>query len=114
MSTRWEFSSLRELAIEQLHDIAAPVNQVALAKQFHIDEWLIPAYVTLCKRQELFTVEEGRMLGTDGLVMIAQLQKRVRDQWGNTANVDDAKIVLSVNEIFFPPRPKTPLGPSRA
>ena len=68
LATKWNFLSLRELAIERLFEITSPIDKIILSHTFHLPKWLPLAYARLCKRNAPLTIEEGRRLGELGPV----------------------------------------------
>jgi len=68
LSTKWKFSSLRELAVQRLLEITSPIDKVVLGHTFDLPEWLPLAYAQLCERNIPLTVEEGKRLGELGHV----------------------------------------------
>ncbi|KAF7295952.1 BTB domain-containing protein [Mycena kentingensis (nom. inval.)] len=79
LATRWDFSSLRTLAITQLNAlVSAPAERIALAREYHIPGWRAPAYVALCTQAGPLSIAEGRLLGLDDMVRVAHVRETVR------------------------------------
>ena len=66
LATKWNFLSLRELAVERLFEIASPIDKITLSHTFDLPKWLPLAYAGLCERKAPLTIEEGRKLGELG------------------------------------------------
>ncbi|KAJ4487038.1 hypothetical protein C8J55DRAFT_487231 [Lentinula edodes] len=78
LTTHWEFSSIRNLAIKQLSSIGSSADLVMLGHQYGVSQWLLPEYMELCVRDEPLTLEEGRKLGVDMVVTINQIRNQIR------------------------------------
>ncbi|PFH50450.1 hypothetical protein AMATHDRAFT_130871, partial [Amanita thiersii Skay4041] len=74
LSSLLEFSSIRELAIENLSSVASIIDKAILGKKYGVKSWLLSAYSELCTREKPLTLEEGRRLGVDLVVRINELR----------------------------------------
>jgi len=66
LSTMWEFSDIRERAIQELlkEDMGMQtIEKIECARSFRVKEWLVEGYTELLKRAETITDEEGERLG---------------------------------------------------
>jgi hypothetical protein len=66
LSTMWEFTDIREMAIQELlkEDMGMQtIEKIECAKSFRVKEWLVEGYTELLKRAETITDEEGGRLG---------------------------------------------------
>lgn len=76
LSTMWGFEHLRELSIRNMSDIVMdPVERAALASEYSIDEWLLPALNELAQREEPITVDEARRLGWETALKVAAVRE---------------------------------------
>ncbi|KAG6333533.1 hypothetical protein ID866_5558 [Astraeus odoratus] len=74
LSTMWDFQIVRQSAIRALDSLQIdPVDRVALAQQYDIQEWLVPALNELAKRLEPISFEEGCRMGFDTALKLASL-----------------------------------------
>ncbi|KDN37629.1 hypothetical protein RSAG8_10034, partial [Rhizoctonia solani AG-8 WAC10335] len=64
---------LLPLAEKNLDD----VDKIVFAREFDIKEWLAPAHIRLCQREDHLSAEEARKLQVDSVLMIS----RMRDQY---------------------------------
>ncbi|KAF8910872.1 hypothetical protein CPB85DRAFT_1221146 [Mucidula mucida] len=87
LATRWDFTSIRELALSRLHPNSftasaqlnlSPADRIVLGLRFDVSEWLLPAYSELCMRTEALTLEEGEILGMQNVINIAQARQAIR------------------------------------
>ncbi|KAG8904597.1 hypothetical protein FRB99_001516 [Tulasnella sp. 403] len=84
LATLWDFDSIRRLAIHQLHSLSPtdmpPVERIALAHRFQLDHanWLLGPYVELAVRTTPLSLEEGRKLGVDVVVLLARAREEVK------------------------------------
>lgn len=78
LATKWDFSSIRELAIASFTPSASDVDKVVLGHRFGHQEWLLPGYTGLCERDEPLTELEGERLGIKDVVAIAKVREDIR------------------------------------
>lgn len=80
LATRWEFESIRLLAIKFLEDLPmSSVEKIDLSRKFEIaSRWTLTAYAELCARPEALTIQEGRSLGLETAMRISQLREKLR------------------------------------
>ncbi|KAI0697069.1 hypothetical protein C8T65DRAFT_662692 [Cerioporus squamosus] len=65
LSTMWSFDSIREKAIEELTRLVrAPVQRIALAREFHVPNWIEPALLSLAQADAL-SAGDLQQLGWD-------------------------------------------------
>lgn len=78
LSTRWGFSAIRKLAISRLGKIGDPVDKIVEGRACGVDEWLIDSFAELCKRDKLLTTEEGKRLGVEDVLVVAQVRESMK------------------------------------
>jgi hypothetical protein len=80
LATRWEFDSVRRLAIHKLEGLTiSPVDKIMLSRQFNINTpWTLTAYTDICQRPDTLTVFEARALGLETATRIYQLREKLR------------------------------------
>ncbi|KAF7970472.1 hypothetical protein HWV62_33891 [Athelia sp. TMB] len=71
LAAKWEFESIKWLAIDNLTANAVPVDKIVLGRRYGISEWLPGAYEAVCMRETSLTVEEGIKLGVEDVVKIS-------------------------------------------
>ena len=87
VSTRFECDKMRDRAIKEIHQHRPrinPVNKIVLAHMYHIPEWYVPSYAAICQRTEPLTPEEGRNLGLDIAILLAQAREAARQESATT------------------------------
>ncbi|CAE6439416.1 unnamed protein product [Rhizoctonia solani] len=67
---------LLPLAEKNLDDI----DKIVFAREFGIKEWLSPAHVRLCQREDPISGEEGRRLGVESVLIISRMREQYRSQ----------------------------------
>lgn len=72
----WNFSDLRTHLLPLVKSVLGCVDQIVLARELEIKEWLVPAHVELCQRKESLTKEEGTKLGMDSTIMITRQREQ--------------------------------------
>ncbi|KIM92288.1 hypothetical protein PILCRDRAFT_354 [Piloderma croceum F 1598] len=70
LTFKWNFQSIKTLAVNHLSTIATAVDKIVLGRQYNIFEWLENAYTTLCWRDEALMIEKGMLLGVKDVIMI--------------------------------------------
>ncbi|KAJ7750099.1 hypothetical protein DFH07DRAFT_1062211 [Mycena maculata] len=100
LASRWEFSSLRELAMQHLFTSTSAVERIALGRRFDIPGWLVPAYTEVCERKDPLTLTEGRMLGLDDVICIGQVRHSIR--YDSNLNRHHDSIVALIRDVFLP------------
>jgi hypothetical protein len=80
LSTRWEFDSVRRIAIRELERYPlSPIDKIRLSREFDIaTPWTLKAYTELCERPEALSVQEALSLGLQVTVRISQIRERLR------------------------------------
>ncbi|KAI0246633.1 hypothetical protein BJV78DRAFT_102259 [Lactifluus subvellereus] len=58
LSTRWEFASLRKLAMKSIKP-PTPYDQLLLTCAYAVDNWVLPALSALCTRAMPVTLKEA-------------------------------------------------------
>jgi hypothetical protein len=80
LASRWNFKATRDLAIHMLEDLLEPVEKKKLWQIYGINkEWVLPAFVSVCMRQEPLSLQEGRIIGTDTAILMAQAREKYRE-----------------------------------
>jgi hypothetical protein len=106
LATRWHFASFRTLAFQTLDPIASPLQKLFLARELDIPDWLLPAHVALCLREEPLSLSEMRLLPLEDIHTIFTVHELVKTA-RVAATVEDVSrhiqplIVASV-EVFTP------------
>ncbi|KAK7692001.1 hypothetical protein QCA50_005406 [Cerrena zonata] len=80
LATRWEFTSVRALAIRSIQTLTVPpADCIALCHKYDIaDSWTTAAYVALCERIDPLTITEANKLGMEAVVHVVQIRERLR------------------------------------
>ncbi|KAL4076913.1 hypothetical protein V8B97DRAFT_1938176 [Scleroderma yunnanense] len=79
LSTMWEFDGLRKAAIDTLSvSKITAITKLVAAKQYNIDEWLLPALLALAQRPEPISVEEAHRIGLETTVKLASVREKIK------------------------------------
>lgn len=78
LAVKWDFASIRTLAIKELALIASPIDKVVLGREHDITSWLADAYRAVCERPEALSEEEGTRLGMPEAMKIAKAREEMR------------------------------------
>ncbi|KAF7981392.1 hypothetical protein HWV62_33887 [Athelia sp. TMB] len=71
LAAKWEFESIKLLAIDNLTANAVPVDKIVLGRRYGIVEWLPGAYQAVCTREDSLTLQEGMKLGVEDVIKIS-------------------------------------------
>ncbi|KAH7916587.1 hypothetical protein BJ138DRAFT_289051 [Hygrophoropsis aurantiaca] len=78
LSTMWGFDNARDQAIKSIGAMTMdPVDKISLAKDYDVDEWLVPAIHDLVKRKEPIGVKDVEKLGLDLALKVAAIRERL-------------------------------------
>ncbi|KAG8999735.1 hypothetical protein FRB94_014089 [Tulasnella sp. JGI-2019a] len=82
VATIWRLASAREYIIERITKLfpdQPPIDRIALADRCGVQEWLNPAYETICTRADPPTMNEGvERLGFDRIVALFTIREACR------------------------------------
>jgi hypothetical protein len=95
LAHRWDFATMRSLAIDHLTRLATLVDHVVLGHMYDVRHWLLPAYQEICEDEAWLSDEEGRRLGIDDVLKIGRARHALR----SSDPSDKTKSAL-VREIF--------------
>jgi hypothetical protein len=80
LSTMWEFTPLRQYALTQIPEFEiSSARRINLARDYHIQEWLLPALVGYAQQADAITADDVDLLGWEFVLKLLQ----AREQMGN-------------------------------
>jgi hypothetical protein len=88
LSTRWDFTSLRKLALKSIRPPTSH-DQLVLARTYSVGEWVLPALTALCSRSLPLSLHEARQMNMEDVILVATVREEIRD---GTLRVDVADI----------------------
>jgi hypothetical protein len=80
LSTQWDFKDVRPVAINNLSEIALPIDKIRLARYHGLEEWLLEAYIVICRRSEALSIEEARRIPLEDVVKIGIIRQSIRER----------------------------------
>lgn len=80
----WRFSDLRAYLLPLAEKVLGDADKIAFSREFDLHDWLAPAHVRLCQRQEPLTLKEATKLGTRSLLMISSIREEFPPKQGST------------------------------
>lgn len=123
LAHRWSFCNIKELAIRELEKLPIePIEKIVAYHEYKINKTLLlPAYITMCKRDKPLTLAEGTSLGMETVLRLADARERARQQAAESGirsptfhDFEDALMEDMVREVFgIPPRQMSPGQHSR-
>ncbi|CAE6480049.1 unnamed protein product [Rhizoctonia solani] len=75
-----DFSELRTYLLPLAEQNLGDVDKIIFAREFDITEWLAPAHVHLCQREEPLSTEEARKLGVDSVLIVWRMREQHRSR----------------------------------
>jgi hypothetical protein len=72
----WNFQDLRTYLLPLVENVLGDVEKIRSAREFGIQEWLVPAHVNLCQRPEPLTTKEATKLGVHSLLIISRIREQ--------------------------------------
>ncbi|KAH7338062.1 hypothetical protein B0J17DRAFT_706504 [Rhizoctonia solani] len=72
------FSELRTYLLPLAEQNLDDVDKIVFAREFNIKDWLAPALIRLCQREEVLTTEEARKLNIDSVLLLWRMRERYR------------------------------------
>ncbi|KAH9998844.1 hypothetical protein BJV74DRAFT_767551 [Russula compacta] len=79
LSTRWDFTSIRDLAIRYLKLMPLTSNQrLILGRKYAVEQWILPALQELCERPLPLTLDEARLMDFEDVVLIGSVRETIR------------------------------------
>lgn len=79
IADKYNFISIRELAVRKLLDIALPVDKVILGQRYAERQLLISGYREICCRYYGLTLDEGLRLGMEDVIQIGHVREAIRE-----------------------------------
>ncbi|CAE6523992.1 unnamed protein product [Rhizoctonia solani] len=76
LANMFNFSDLRAFLLPLAEKNLGDVDKIVFAREFDIKEWLAPAFVSLCQREERLTIEEARKLEVDSVLMVSHMREQ--------------------------------------
>jgi len=75
LANMWSFDNLRGIAIKHLAKLRLePVQKIALAMDYHLPKWLVPALNRLAQREQPLGRDDLQRLGADVALKIAEVR----------------------------------------
>ncbi|KAG2089338.1 uncharacterized protein F5147DRAFT_726065 [Suillus discolor] len=108
LATRWEFPSVRDLAVRQLQKLdMKPVERIITYDKYNLDKsLLLPAYILLCK-QPSRSIDDGKRLGMPTVLKINEAREyaqRSAAEQGcpspTSADAEDRELVEILKDVF--------------
>ncbi|CUA69687.1 hypothetical protein RSOLAG22IIIB_14082 [Rhizoctonia solani] len=78
LANMFDFSELRAFLLPLAENSLGDVDKIVFAREFDVKEWLAPAFIRLCQREERLSVEEARKLQVDSVLMISHMWEQFR------------------------------------
>ena len=111
LSTRWGFTSIRELAIRCIKS-PDPLNRLLLARKYAVEQWIHPALLELCERPEPLSLEEARLMDFEDVLLLGTVRQRARSPTllAQGAGIGNCIQAWKSGEPWSPPVPDPPIN----
>lgn len=106
LAQRWAFEGVELLCIRELEKLPIPpVEKIQIYQDFRLDRQLLAeSFAQLTIRREPLKPEEGRQLGLETSLQIAQARELSRRSNSNTRSptnqLNDSEIRLLIRDVF--------------
>jgi hypothetical protein len=78
LSTMWEFTGIRQYAIAQIPKLGiSSAERIYLAREYHIQDWLLPGLVAYAQQEDSITAFDVRLLGWEFVLKLLQARERM-------------------------------------
>jgi hypothetical protein len=86
----WEFTGPRQYAISQIPKLRiSPARQINLARDYHIQKWLLPGLIAYALQQVAITADDVDLLGWECVLKLLQAREhRGTFEFENTGEWD--------------------------
>ncbi|KAF8598505.1 hypothetical protein BDV93DRAFT_526688 [Ceratobasidium sp. AG-I] len=74
LANMWNFAELRAYLVPLAEKVLDDIDKIIFAREFEVRDWLAPAHIRLCQRQEPLTSDEASKLGVDSLLLIHRIK----------------------------------------
>ncbi|KDN37624.1 hypothetical protein RSAG8_10029, partial [Rhizoctonia solani AG-8 WAC10335] len=78
LANMFNFSELRAYLLPLAEKSLGDVEKIVFAREFNIKEWLAPAHIRLCQRDEPLSSEEARKLGAESVLIVSRMREQHR------------------------------------
>ncbi|KAH7337984.1 hypothetical protein B0J17DRAFT_717666 [Rhizoctonia solani] len=75
LANMWNFSDLRDYLVPLAEQVLGDAAKITFAREFHIEQWIVPAYIRLCHRKEPLDSDEAKMIGLEGVLLISRIRE---------------------------------------
>jgi len=106
LAQRWAFKEVEQLCIRELQKLSIPpVEKIHIYQVFHIDRALLAeSFARLTVRPEVLNLEEGRKLGIETTLQIAQARELSRGSHSGTrasvVQLNDSELRSVIQDAF--------------
>ncbi|KAG8787477.1 hypothetical protein FRC12_015548 [Ceratobasidium sp. 428] len=77
LAYKWNFEDLQTSLVPLVKQQLNEVDQIVFAQEFGLEGWIEPAYLSLCRRREPLTLDEGIKIGIGGVILVSQIREEV-------------------------------------
>ncbi|KAF8754533.1 hypothetical protein RHS01_05896 [Rhizoctonia solani] len=75
LANMWNFKELRDYLMPLAEQVLNDASKIAFAREFHVQQWIVPAFVRLCHREEPLDTDEAKMIGLEGVLLISRIRE---------------------------------------
>ncbi|CAE6450665.1 unnamed protein product [Rhizoctonia solani] len=98
LANMWNFSELRDYLMPLAEQVLNDASKIAFAREFHVQQWIVPAFVRLCHRKEPLDTDEAKMIGLEGVLLIS----RIREGRAITRNEFESTAIIGMGDRADP------------
>ncbi|CAE6469463.1 unnamed protein product [Rhizoctonia solani] len=75
LANMWNFKELRDYLMPLAEQVLNDASKISFAREFHVQQWIVPAFVRLCHRKEPLDTDEAKMVGLEGVLLISRIRE---------------------------------------
>ncbi|KAF5365952.1 hypothetical protein D9758_006722 [Tetrapyrgos nigripes] len=76
----YEMKSIERLALDEILNIASPVERIVIAREQGVSDWLVGAFTELCLSKDPLTDQEKSLLGMQTTLMADSMKQGIMDK----------------------------------
>ncbi|CAE6408885.1 unnamed protein product [Rhizoctonia solani] len=77
LSNMWHFADLCAHLMPIAENMFSEVDKIIFAREFELDQWIIPAHIKLCQRNKPLNSEEAAKVGLRSLLFISRIREEI-------------------------------------
>ncbi|CAE6455032.1 unnamed protein product [Rhizoctonia solani] len=77
LANMWHFEELRAHLMPIAEKMFSDVDKLVFAREFQLEEWIVPAHIKLCQRSDPLNSEEASKIGLPSLLFVSRIREEI-------------------------------------